>query len=366
MMSKNRTASEPRQFTRHFSFHNHAYQAETRQTTAHGRTRDVPVTLPADQNTQRCLFVLFPKFSSITLAGAITTLSEANQLSGQTLYQWDIATCDGQNQNTSEGLQINTQLALFDIDPGDYSRLIICGGDMTISRNRKLQVWLQKAAAAEIHIGALGYGSYLLASAGLLDGYRCTTHWDYLINIRENFPETIVQQQLFIIDRDRFTCSGGNSVIDMMLFMIAQNHSNELASSIADVLVYERIRDPHEIRRPPISSMLGSTQPRIRDAIDIMEANIEEPLSLSELAHYVGISTRQLERLFSKYLDCMPSRYYMELRLTKAHQLLHQSHLSVTEIANVCGFSTTSHFSKSFREFFGNSPARTRSCNKQK
>lgn len=355
-MSKPNVTPFPRRFTRHFSFHNLGYQSVAGEQSGVTATAAAMESIP----TEKYLFLLLPKFSSITLAAAISTLSQANMLTGCELYEWQLATLDGQQLSASDGLMIGAQQALSDIDLASYTHLVVCGGDLHSAEDRKLILWLQKALNHSLQIGALGYGSYLLAAAGLLDGYRCTTHWDYLTSIREHYPKLRVLQQLFVIDGDRFTCSGGNSVMDMMLNMISQTHSPDLASAIAEVLVCDRMREGHETQRPPISSLLGNSQPRISDAIDIMEANIEEPLSLSELAGYVGVSARQLERLFKKYLGCMPSRYYMELRLTKAHQLLHQSHMSVTEIANVCGFTTTSHFSKCFREFFGLSPAKAR------
>lgn len=165
-----------------------------------------------------------------------------------------------------------------------------------------------------------------------------------------------MSSQLFTIDRDRATSSGGTAPLDMVLNLIGRDHGCELAASISEMLVYERMRTEQDRQRIPLRHILGTTQPKLLDIVSLMEANLEEPISLDELASYEHISRRQLERLFQKYLHCSPSRYYLKLRLTRARQLLKQTPLPIIEVASACGFVSTPHFSKCYREFFGVPP----------
>ena len=159
-----------------------------------------------------------------------------------------------------------------------------------------------------------------MARAELLNGYRATIHWENLASLREQFPDTTVSSELFEIDRDRYTCSGGTAPLDMMLSVIAKRQGAGLAAAISEVFVCERIRDGNDRQRIPLRVLLGTSQPKLIEAVSLMEANIEEPMSLDELARHVVLSRRQLERLFQKYLQCVPTRYYLELRLERARQ----------------------------------------------
>ena len=174
--------------------------------------------------------------------------------------------------------------------------------------------------------------------------------------MQEAFPGIALTTRLFCIDRNRFTASGGTAPMDMMLNVIAHDHGRELAAGISEMFIYERMRNEQDHQRVPLKHVLGTTQPKLLDTVALMESNLEEPISLCELARYVDVSRRQLERLFQKYLQCSPSRYYLKLRLTRARQLLKQTSLSIIDVASACGFVSTPHFSKCYREFFGVPP----------
>jgi transcriptional regulator GlxA family with amidase domain len=211
-----------------------------------------------------------------------------------------------------------------------------------------------------VDIGALCTGSYILARAGLLNGYRCTIHWENLPSFVEDFPEIEVTSELFEIDRNRLTCAGGTAAIDMMLNIIAMQHGHELAASVADQFMHERIRDRHDRQRMSLQVRLGVRHPKLLTVIKAMEQNLEEPLSRGALASNARLSTRQLERLFRRYLRRSPARYYLELRLNKARLLLLQTNMSVIDVALACGFVSASHFSKCYRDFFGHTPRKER------
>ena len=199
-------------------------------------------------------------------------------------------------------------------------------------------------------------GAYLLARAGLLDGYRCTIHWENIASLREEFPAVIVSDDLFVIDRDRITSAGGQAATDMMLKLIEQRHGNAIAAHVSEQMLCDRMRGTSDRQRIPLHLSIGTNQPKLTEAVTLMEANIEEPISLDELSNYVGISRRQLERLFQKHLNCVPTRYYLNLRLNRARLLLLQTSKSIVEIALACGFISAPHFSKCYRDLFGIPP----------
>ena len=220
--------------------------------------------------------------------------------------------------------------------------------------------WLRKTARRGAVIGAVCTGAHILAEAGLLDGYRCTIHWENLPGFSEAFPEINSTGGLFEIDGDRFTSAGGTTAIDMMLTMIAGQHGPDLAASVAEAILHSPIRHHSENQRMSLPARIGARHPKLVSIIEKMEENLEDPLSPSLLAKQAGLSTRQLERLFRRYLDRSPKRYYLELRLKKARSLLLQTDLSVINVALACGFSSPSHFSKCYRAFYGRTPYRER------
>ncbi len=279
----------------------------------------------------------------------------ANRLTGKELYHWLTITADGDQVAASNGLCVLPDCAFP--DTGQLDALFVCGGlDITRACDKALLCRLRALAQQKLTLGALCTGSYVLARARLLDGYRSTIHWENIASLREEFPDITVSPELFQLDRDRYTCAGGTAALDMMLHLISQQHGNGLAADISEEFVCERIRGPDDRQRIPLRVHVGTSQPKLIEAVALMEANIEEPISLDELAEHVGISRRQLERVFQKYVQCVPTRYYLELRLTRARQLLLQTSMSIVDVALACGFVSAPHFSKCYRDFFGIPP----------
>ncbi|WP_256611761.1 GlxA family transcriptional regulator [Vibrio ostreae] len=215
---------------------------------------------------------------------------------------------------------------------------------------------MQSLARKQLRLGGLCTGPYLLAEAGVLDGYECAAHWECIAALQEAYPRVVCSNHLFVIDRDRMTCTGGSVPLDMMINMIKRDYGHELAASISEMFICDRIRGENDFQRVPLRHVLGTAQPKLVEAITLMEANIEETIELDELAMYVGLSRRQLERLFQKYLQCPPSKYYLKLRLFRARQLLRQTSMSIIDIATACGFVSSPHFSKCYRIHIGISP----------
>lgn len=318
---------------------------------------NTPVNTPA--GSLRYGFLLLPRYSMIALSSVIEPLRMANQLSGQLLYEWIVLSADGQPVNASNGLRISPDTGID--GAGRLDILFVCGGlEVKFASNKNLTGWLRRLARRHIPLGGLCTGSYILARAGLLDGYRATIHWENIAGLREEFPRIISTDELFVMDRDRFTCSGGIAPLDMMLTLISQQQGIELAAGISEEFIHDRIRTVDDHQRDPLKLRIGLGQPKLVEAVGLMEANIEEPIPLDDLARYVEVSRRQLERLFKKYLNCVPTRYYLNLRLTRARQLLLQTDMSIANIALTCGFISAPHFSKCYRALYGRPPSQQR------
>ncbi|PID60240.1 MAG: AraC family transcriptional regulator [Gammaproteobacteria bacterium] len=307
----------------------------------------------------RVALVLIPKFSMLALTGAIEVMRMANQLAGCEHYRWQLVSLDGDAVAASNGLSLAVDVSLAEsaASSADIDAVLVAAGlDVHQTDSEALMQALRQLAAKGATLGGICTGSWLLARAGVLDGYRCTIHWENVAAFREAFPELVVSAELFEIDRDRLSCAGGIAPIDMMLYDVRVRCGASIASRIAEQFMLERIRDRHEKQKVPLTQRVGAAQPKLAEALALMEANIEEPIGLDELSRHVGLSRRQLERLFQRYLQCVPTRYYLELRLERARQLLLQTGMPILDVAQACGFVSAPHFSKCYRENFSLTP----------
>ncbi len=290
----------------------------------------------------------------MAFTAAIDQIRMANRLSGKQLYEWVILSDDGEPVKASNELELATVPLK---EAGRLDAVFVCGGiNIEQKVNKARNSWLRDQSARKVSIGAICTATYLLADAGMLHGYRCTIHWENMVGLREKFPELVISPDLFEIDNERYTCAGGSAAMDMMVYLIAQKHGWDLATEVAEVFLVERIRGRNDRQRLPLRLQLGASQPKLAEAVAFMEANIEELISLDEIASHVGLSRRQLERLFQKYLHCVPTRYYMRLRLMHARQLLLQTSMPIVDIALACGFISAPHFSKCYRDTFSLPP----------
>lgn len=301
-------------------------------------------------------YYLVPQFSMIAFASAVEPLRLANRVNGNSLYEFFNYSLDGHPVAASNGMTINVDGRLA--DQKGLSAIFVCGGlDVQRYAPRPLLTQLRRLAARGTNVGAMCTGTHILAKAGLLDGYRCTIHWENLNSFHEEFPRVDVTSELFEIDRNRFTCAGGTAAVDLMLNLIALQAGHSIAAAVADQLIHHRIRDGHERQRMGLRSRLGVSHPKLLAVLARMEEAIEAPADCRTLAAGVGLSSRQLERLFQKYLARSPSRYYLDLRLDRARFLLLQTALPILNIAIACGFVSAAHFSKCYRDRFSRSPS---------
>ncbi|HZS84447.1 MAG TPA: GlxA family transcriptional regulator [Stellaceae bacterium] len=304
-------------------------------------------------------FLTLPNYSMIAFTNAVEPLRMANRLSADTLFDWTALSLDGAPVRASNGLAVVPTAAAG--VAGRLDMLFVCGGvDVAEAYDEATLAYLRRASRAGVTLGALCTGSYVLARAGLLDGYRCAIHWENIAAVRDEFPAVDFSSELFVIDRDRYTASGGIAPLDLMLNLIAARRGAELAVAISEGFILERIRGPLDQQRIPLLAQVGVGQQKIIAAASLMETHVEEPLSLAAIAARVGLSRRHLERLFKRHLDRHPARYYRELRLNRARQLLLQTNMSVMAITVGCGFQSAPHFTRCYKELFGRTPSAER------
>ena len=318
--------------------------------------------------TARYGFLLLPQFSMLSLSGAIEVLAEANRMLDLPAFSPVLLSTAGPVVPSSSSLAIPVDGELA--AASDLDGIFVFADTPLPQRGYETAVaWLQKFVQANAMtirarhrvVGGIGTGAYLLARANLLRGCRATIHWPYASLFAEDFPETVVSSNLFEIDGTRLTCAGGGASVDMMLHWIGSLHGDDVVTELMDHFGLERLRKPTEHQRVPLSARIGGGQPKLTEAVSLMEANYEEPLPTEEIARLVGISRRQLERLFKQYLSSLPSRYYLELRLNRARHLLQQTSQSILQIGLSCGFSSGPHFSSAYRNHFGITPREQRS-----
>ncbi len=314
---------------------------------------------PSDQEPQVFAFLLVPGLSMMSLASAIEPLRSLNRLAGREAYAWRLTSLDGSPIAASNGVTFPTMRTEEALAQADY--LFVCGGlRIQASDERRYLAMLRQAVRRGIALGSLSTGTYLLARAGLLDGYRCTIHWENRPAFEEAFPDLSCTSKIYEIDRDRLTCSGGTAAMDLMLHLIADRHGDDLAQSVANQFHHERIRDERDHQRGGRLQSAADLPPRLQAAIRRMQLRIENPIPLPDIAKGVGLSTRQLERLFLRYLKTTPLRYYLQLRVERARELLLYSDKPIIEVAISAGFASTSHFAGCYRRVFGVSPSEVR------
>lgn len=308
---------------------------------------------------RRFVFVLLESFTMLCFSAAVESLRIANRMSGRELYSWTLMSETGEPVICSAGIEYRVNSELIEVMRDDT--VMICGGiNIQNVTTKKLLNWLRREARKGPLIAGLCTAGFSLAKAGLLNGKKATIHWENQDSFAEEFEDVELTKSIFVMDGNRITTAGGTSSIDLMLKLIAEHHGEDLANAVADQLIYSSIRTDQDTQRLSIPTRIGVRHPKLSLVIQKMEQNIEEPISPSLLAKEVGMSTRQLERLFRRYLNRSPKRYYMELRLQKARNLLMQTDMSVINVALACGFASPSHFSKCYRAHYDTTPYRER------
>lgn len=300
-------------------------------------------------------FLLLPRLTLLAFSAALEPLRIANQVAGKELYRWYLMTEDGAPVRCSCGVLLTPDRALGDL-PRDARGFVCAGVEPARHVSARVAHWISRQRAFGGRVGGICTGAFALAQAGQLDGRRFTLHWENQPAFMERYIGLTPSGRLFENDNGLLTCGGGSAATDMMLSLIEADHGTDLAAVVADMCLHQRSRSPDMAQRSAHSRALSSRNPHLLAAIQIMSDTLETPLESDDIARQAGVSRRQLERLFRRYINQSPAQFYMGLRVSQAHALLGETSMSVGEIAMATGFASASQLSARFRKRFGLSP----------
>lgn len=313
------------------------------------------IGVSAPQDVRTIAFVLSPSMSMMAFTSAIEPLRIANQLSQQRLYQWQLLSADGEPVTCSNGVTVQVEGDLSILDPQAY--VMLCAGVEPLQNiSPKVCDRIRLLWRSGRTVGGLCTGAYGLARAGILKGHDFTLHWENMDPFRELYPDLEPSEALYKRDKRVWTSAGGTSSMDLMVSMIATDYGPELTEGVTAMSIQPYLRDPSERQRPSFSAKFGSRNPHLVKMLAQMEEAIGNGLDLSEVAQELGVSERQLQRQFRKYLNMSPSVYLRQRRLQRARALLGETDLSVTDVAAATGFSSASVLARWFRKEYGQSP----------
>ncbi|MGO1118977.1 GlxA family transcriptional regulator [Rhodovibrionaceae bacterium A322] len=295
----------------------------------------------------------------LCVSAATEALRAANQALGWEAFAWSFYSVGGAAALSSNGISIDVEGPVLKATEVDMI-FVVAGLVVDPAGAECCIADLRRFARQGVPLGASSGGSYLLARAGLLDGYRCTLHWEDRPNFVASFPHLDCSNSIYEIDRDRLTCAGGLATLDVMLRLVADEHGQILAEDLANRFQYERIRGEGDQQRPSELIDMEGKPALIRRPVERMMQNIQSPLSVAEIARLEGMSQRSLERIFHSHLGCAPAKFYKRVRLEYARSMLITSAESILEIAVASGFGTSSYFAKCYREHFGSNPSDVR------
>ncbi|MEE9375472.1 MAG: GlxA family transcriptional regulator [Rhizobiaceae bacterium] len=307
-------------------------------------------------------FLVVDQFPMLCLSAAMDPLRSANRMAGSNYYQWSLVSIDGQPVRASNGMEINVDASIDDMQKCDV--LFVCAGyHVVVEGQSHMLAKLRERSRKGGALGGISIGSHILAQAGLLNGHDCTIHWENRASFQETFPEVNCTGHVFEVDRNRYTSAGGTTSIDLMLHFIKEDFGAALTNEIANQIQHERIRTKQDRQRVGLERDLAGKSEKLQKAVELMSEHLEDPLTALEIARRVGLSLRQIERLFLRHLSCTPGRYYMSVRLERARELLRHTNASILDVALSTGFTSHSYFAQSYRTHMGFSPSEERRIN---
>jgi transcriptional regulator GlxA family with amidase domain len=304
-------------------------------------------------------FFLPAPFILMSYAAIVEPLRAANTLTGTTLYEWRFITADGGPVEALGGGTFQADAGIDNEPPMDL--LVICCPAQWIEyRDPRVFAWLRRVVRKGVVLGGVSGGVWAIARSGLLKGRVSAVHWNHAAAFKEEFPDHRLTRSLFAIDGNFVTSAGGVSAIDMIHAMILEHHGRELATEVSEWFLHNHIRLDHDPQRMSLQYRTGVNNRVVLKAMDWMERNLEEPIPVSEIASYAGVSVRQLQRLFKDHVGVSAAGFHRELRLDRAKTLLQQTTATITEVAMCTGFTALAQFSTSFRAKFGYPPSQER------
>lgn len=320
-----------------------------------------PAAKHASATQTRIAVLLLPSFNAMATTALLDPFRASNYLNGEPRYSWQLVTRDGGPVDASNGMRLTDTVSIA--AAGDRYDFVFVSASWNPEAYRasRLFDWIRRCAGNGAALGGLDTGAFLLAFAGLLNGYTSTVHYEHIAVFRELFPDLQVSEDLFVIDRDRLTCCGGAAASDMALEIIRLQTGIDAANAAARYIFHDRLRPGSEGQSPAHREPVGYAAPsKLRDAIVLMERNLENPIPMSEISAKTGLSNRQLQRLFGSHTGVTPVRYYLEIRLDRARSMVTQTEMSIMEIAVACGFTSQEYFARVYKERFSLTPSEDR------
>ncbi|WP_138933886.1 GlxA family transcriptional regulator [Roseovarius arcticus] len=314
-----------------------------------------------DAPPTKLVLIVTPHFNMAATAGFIDPFRAANYLDGTAHFTWDIASAAGGACLASNGMCIDT-VPLADLR-GAARDMVIVSSSWTPEAHfvPQLSSALWRWARGGATLGGIDTGAFLLAQAGLLDGRRATVHYEHMDAFAERFPECILSEDLYILGGDRISCAGGAASMDFALQIIRMARGDAAANGAARYLFHGAVRPPGTAQNDAPVEPLGNTAPgAVKRAIALMEKHLETPLPIAQICAEVGISHRQLDRLFAAHVRKTPALYYRDIRLDRARGLVTQTDLPLAQVAVASGFASQVHFSRAYRARFGLPPSADR------
>lgn len=312
-------------------------------------------------HTYKIGMLLLEGFNSLAMQAFVDPFRSANYLRSSNLYEWQFLGFEQNSVTASNGLSINN---LSDVTREAVELdLLVINASWGVEQFEKsaLLKWLRVVSHKGTTLCGLDTGAFVLAYAGLLDKKRAAVHYEHIAAFRELFPNTIMNEDIFVIDGERLTSCGGLATTDLALEIIRLQQGIELANAASRYIFHERLRAGEEGQLPDTREPVGYSAPaKLREAIIIMERNLEQPLTIGAIAKEIELSQRQLDRVFQKHTGTSPVRYYLDVRLDRARGLITQTELPILDVAVACGFTSNAQFSRTYKQRFGLPPSQDR------
>jgi transcriptional regulator GlxA family with amidase domain len=305
-------------------------------------------------------FLLLPKHSLLATVLAIEALRFANQVLGRKAYDWTLYAPQSSKLLSSSELALSPSSdlgAALDCDV-----LFVCASYEALEHSTmELMGLLRRANKKGVILGGIETGALVLARTGLMNGYRAACHWDELEVARERFPRVQFVDDIFVVDRNRITCAGGTTSLDMMLYMLAEEYGKQLSYKVSHAFLHTKARSNAEQQIALFENRFKSADPIIQKALRLAPGVASEGKGVEALLKATGVSRKYLEKKFVRWTNTTPGAYLRNLRLDRARSLLKQSDFPLIQIAMECGFSSASQFSTAYKKRFGLPPSRDRS-----
>ena len=322
------------------------------------------------QQHRHYVILLLDGFSTLSFSAIIETLTRASEVSGDSMATYDlVGGSDAMLATSSTGIEVKCGVSLeqlLDKPVGTQAGIFVCCGKDVLQKDRKaLTSYLRRADRQNRYIYGVDSATWILAEAGILNGSKAAVHWRAKSAFNERFPDVEASNRIYQIAGNITTCAGELATIGMMLTVLQRDFPEVRPSTVLNEMHHAYPRSENSVQPGDQLERTRNYGAPIQRVVGIMAQNLEDPLPISDIASQVGVSARQIERIFAKNLNASPVKYYRTLRLESAIQLVEHTDMQLFEIAVATGFSTTSQLSRAFRSEFGATPSELRRANRR-